>query len=110
MRISDPPPSSIRVFYLGRELKTNGRTLTKLGVATDFDVRVLHVVIPPSNQSQRVKTRTAVPPRQKRTGDARKEIVLLDDDDDNNNDDNEKDDDEVVIVDPPPKRSRRVPP
>lgn len=35
-------PQDQRIFHLGRELKTNGRTLEKLGV-TRFGVSVIHV-------------------------------------------------------------------
>jgi hypothetical protein len=48
-RSQQPPPVHLRIFHLGRELKSSGRSLEKLGVGRYRNNMILHVhVLPPS--------------------------------------------------------------
>jgi hypothetical protein len=118
------PMQNQRLFHLGREFKTGGRSLEALGIGR-FGVNVVHVhsTAPPGQQAAGeddddvdvededsddvVEVMEATVPAPARTCNGRKdtpsEVVDLADDSDDD------DDDECVVVEevPPSKRSRR---
>lgn len=104
-RIAEPV-ARLRVFYLGRELKTNGRSLQKLGIVEHFDVRVLHVVVvkgqPPAVVDLACVPKPAARPKSAAASrNSNNEVVLLLDSD--------SDDDGLQILERAPKRSRGAP-
>lgn len=114
------PTSNQRIFFLGREIKTNGRSLETLGVGR-FNIMVLHVhnTRPGSKSKKKHKSSSSCsrsskskhqsssispkPGRRKQAPGRQVEIVDLADDDD---------DDEVCILETVPastsKRRRQV--
>jgi hypothetical protein len=121
----------VRIFHLGRELKSLQRTLEKLGVGRYRHNSVLHVHIlqskfqppppppplpPPVQQSQAVLTskrrnaRFSLPVTGllTNTNSANKPIIELLDDNDEDHDDNNNHEaiEEVIVIEPPYKKHR----
>eukprot|EP00545_Synedropsis_sp_CCMP1620_P012741 CAMPEP_0119009734 /NCGR_PEP_ID=MMETSP1176-20130426/4570_1 /TAXON_ID=265551 /ORGANISM="Synedropsis recta cf, Strain CCMP1620" /LENGTH=156 /DNA_ID=CAMNT_0006962303 /DNA_START=317 /DNA_END=787 /DNA_ORIENTATION=- len=94
-----------RIFHLGRELKSSGRSLEKLGIGRFRNNMVLHLhLAAPKQSTAAVKKQQQLLSNSSATGTAVKRpappvIDLVDDDDD---------DDEVAIVESPGKRQRIV--
>jgi len=92
-------PQNQRLFFLGRELKTNGRSLERLGVG-NFGIRVVHVhsSVPQSpNRSSPVQETSVA---HKKQPASQPSVVDLADDSD--------DDDDCIIVEEAPSKRRRV--
>ena len=92
-----------RLFHMGRELKTGGRSLESLGVGK-FGVFIVHVHCTVVQQSKkRSSSSRAGPSPAVAAAAADKRVVNLLDD----SDDDDDDDDEVVVLDGPVQKRRR---
>jgi hypothetical protein len=97
--------SNQRIFHLGRELKSSGRTLEKLGIGR-FRNMILHlhlappkvIAVQPAQQQLRVAAAAASMKRSSQV------IDLLDDSDDGD----DGDDDDVAIVESPVGKRQRI--
>jgi hypothetical protein len=108
----------VRIFHLGRELKSVQRTLEKLGVGRHPHNAVLHVQIrkPPLQQALPVSTSMRRITNSDNPGTVSgimtnsiptsKPIIDLLDDNDDDHENNDETVNEVLVIDPPSKRRR----
>jgi hypothetical protein len=112
----------VRIFHLGRELKSVQRTLEKLGVGRYRHNAVLHVHILQSEvlQPQEQQQTQAISSSKRRTNKlsrpvtglmtnpspGNKPIIELLDDNDDDHDSNDETVNEVLVIEPPTKKQR----
>mmetsp|Transcript_19414 Transcript_19414/g.29188 ORF Transcript_19414/g.29188 Transcript_19414/m.29188 type:complete len:136 (+) Transcript_19414:82-489(+) len=94
-------PGGSRIFHLGRELKSGGRTLEKLGIGKFHNFN-LHIVFPQEHSIQQQR-KPQVEVQQVEVSQQKQDSAVVD-----LLDDEEDDDQEVEVLDSPGNKRRRV--
>ena len=98
-KLGSIPPKNQRLFFLGRELKTNGRSLEGLGVG-NFGIHAVHLHSSLPSEPQAPKNKRSVQKSVAQKQQQQPYVVDLAESSD--------DDDECIIVEDPPSKRRRV--